>query len=129
MPERPLAVVPTWRWWAGVLVMVGIGGWLSLLAYAERLPGVFQIPQFDKLVHFAGAGLVAFFLDGAVRRRTLLTASGFAVPLAAAVVLVPAAIEEYLQRYATYRTSSIWDFAADVAGVAILIPLSRRLAQ
>jgi VanZ family protein len=130
MSERPVAVVPAWRWWAGLLLVAAIAGCLSVLAYAEGLPKAFDlVPQLDKGLHFTLAGLLAFFLDGALRRRTLFTASGFAVPLAAAVILVPAAIEEYLQRYATARTSSIWDFAADLAGVVVLIPLSRRLAQ
>lgn len=130
MSERPLAVVPAWRWWAGVLVITAIAGYMTSLAYAERLPSMFLlVPQFDKAVHFTVSGLLAFFLDGALRRRTLFTASGFAVPLAAALVLVPAGIEEYLQRYSTARTSSIWDFAADLAGVALLIRVSRRVAQ
>lgn len=129
MSERPLAFVPAWRWWAGVLVIGAIAGYLTLLAYAERLPEAFRLPFFDKGVHFAAAGMLAFFLDGALRRRTLVVVSGFAVPLSAALILVPAGIEEYLQRYAVTRTSSLGDFAADVAGVALLITLSRRAAQ
>lgn len=129
MSERPLAFVPAWRWWAGVLVIGAIAAFLTLLAYAERLPEVFRITHFDKCVHFAMAGMLAFFLDGALRRRALFVVSGFAVPLAAALILVPAGIEEYLQRYAVARTSSIGDFAADVAGVVVLITLSRRAAQ
>jgi VanZ family protein len=130
MPERPLAVGPAWRWWAGVAVVAAFAGYMTLLAYAERLPDVFRVvPQFDKGVHFTLSGLLAFFLDGALRRRTLFTVAGFGVPLAAVLVLVPAGIEEYLQRYATFRTSSIWDFAADVAGVLVLVALSRRIAQ
>ncbi len=130
MSERPLAVVPAWRWWTGVLLISAIAGYLSVLAYAEGLPRVFEIvPQTDKAVHFSIAGLLAFFLDGALRRRALFVGSRFPVPLAAILILVPAAIEEYLQRYATYRTSSIWDFTADLAGVVLLILLSRRVAQ
>jgi VanZ family protein len=130
MSERPLAVVPAWRWWAGVAVISAIAVYMTFLAYAERLPSVFQlVPQFDKVAHFGAAGLLAFFLDGALRRRMLFEASRFAVPLAAVLVLVPGGIEEYLQRYATYRTSSIWDFSADLAGVVVLVALSRRVAQ
>jgi len=129
MSERPLAFVAPWRWWAGVLVIGAIACYFTMLAYAERLPGAFRLPYFDKCVHFATSGMLAFFLDGALRRRALFVVSGFAVPLAAAVILVPAGIEEYLQRYAVARTSSVWDFAADVAGVVVLITLSRRAAQ
>lgn len=130
MPPRPLAVVPPWRWWVGFFLVTAVGGYLTIVAYAEGLPAVFHVvPQFDKAVHFVCAGMLAFFLDGALRRRTLLSIRGVALPLAAAGVLVPAGVEEFLQRYAEYRTSSIWDFCADMLGVIAFIPLSRRAAQ
>ena len=130
MLERSPAVGPAWRWWAGVAAVGALAAYMTFLAYADRLPNVFRVvPQFDKGVHFTLSGLAAFFLDGALRRRTLSTVSRFGVPLAAVLVLVPAGIEEYLQRYATFRTSSIWDFAADLAGVIALIAVSRRVAQ
>lgn len=130
MSERPLPVVPAWRWWSGFGAVVAGAGYLTALAYREGLPHVFQVvPQFDKVVHFTTAGLLAFFLDGALRRRTAFTIDGRAISLAALVVLVPAGIEEYLQRYSVHRTSSIWDFTADLLGVLVFLPLSRRVAQ
>jgi hypothetical protein len=130
MSERSLAVVPAWRWWTGVLLVAAIAGYTTVLAYREGLPEIFAVVwQFDKAVHFSAAGLLAFFLDGALKRRMLPRLAGVSVPMAAAAVLVPAAIEEFMQRYSLVRTSSIWDFAADVAGVAVLLPLSRRVAQ
>jgi VanZ family protein len=50
------------------------------------------------------------------------------VPIACLVVLVPAAVEEYLQRYATFRTSDFSDYAADVLGAVVFVVLSRRIA-
>jgi VanZ family protein len=132
MPERSLAVVPAWRWWAGVLLIATVAGYTTVLAYQQGLPEIFAVVwQFDKAVHFSAAGLLAFFLDGALKRRMLMLPrlGGLSIPLAAAMVLVPAGIEEFLQRYSIARTSSIWDFAADVAGVAILVRISRRVAQ
>ena len=130
MSERPLPIVPAWRWWSGFAAIVTGGGFLTVLAYQEGLPSIFQVvPQFDKVVHFMTGGLLAFFLDGALRRRTAFTIDHRAVPLAALVVLVPAGIEEFAQRYSVHRTSSIWDFLADLFGVLVLLPLSRRLAQ
>jgi VanZ family protein len=127
MSERPLPVVPVWRWWAGFGAVLAGAGTLSAIAYREGLPDLFQVvPQFDKLVHFTTAGLLVFFLDGALRRRTAFRVGGRALPLAALLILVPAGIEEYLQRYSTYRTSSIWDFVADLLGVLVFLPLSRR---
>lgn len=131
MSERPLAIVPlvaAWRWWTGLLLVAAGAAYMSSLAYAEGLPEIFRVvPQFDKVVHFTVAGLLAFFLDGALGRRTLFAGSRVAVPLAAVAVLAPAGVEEYLQRYSTHRTSSIWDFAADVAGVVVFVALSRRV--
>jgi VanZ family protein len=119
-----------WRWWIAVAVIVAGAGCLTLLAYREGLPEIFQrIPQFDKVVHFTIGGLLALFLDGALRQRTAFTLAGFAIPLAALVVLVPAGIEEYLQRYSAHRTSSIWDFVADLLGVVVLLSLSRRVRR
>ncbi len=130
MPKRPLAIVPAWRWWTGFGVILSIAACLSMLAYGEKLPAMLNlVPQFDKAMHFTVAGLLAFFLDGALRRRALFEASRFSAPVAAVVILLPAALEEYAQRFTSTRASSLWDFAADLAGVVVLIPLSRRAAQ
>jgi VanZ family protein len=127
MSERSLPVVPVWRWWAGFGAVLAGAVCLSALAYHQGLPDVFQVvPQFDKVVHFTTGGLLVFFLDGALRRRTAFTIAARAVPLSALFILVPAGIEEYLQRYSSYRTSSIWDFVADLLGVLVFLPLSRR---
>ena len=130
MSERPLPIVPAWRWWSGFGAVVAGGFYLTVLAYQEGLPAIFQrVPQSDKIVHFTIGGLLVFFLDGALRRRTAFTVDHRAIPLAALVVLVPAGIEETLQRYSVHRTSSIWDFLADLFGVLVFLPLSRRLAR
>jgi VanZ family protein len=125
-PQRP--PVSTRLWWAGFFTMVALALHFTRLAYREGLPEFLQTDHVDKLVHFTFAGLLAFFLDGALRRRQVLLGRS-SVPLAALVILVPTAIEEFLQRYSIHRTSSIWDFVADVAGVFALIPLSRRIAR
>jgi hypothetical protein len=130
MPTRALAVVAPWRWWAGFLFIAAVASYLTVLAYYDELPRMFHVVfEFDKVAHFVTAGLLAFFLDGALKRRTLFTMAGVPVPLAAVLVIVPTGIEEYLQRYTIHRTSSGWDFAADVAGVIAFIPLSRRSAR
>ena len=130
MSERPLLVASAWRWWLGFFAVVAFGAYMTVRAYLEGLPEVFRtVRYFDKVAHFVIAGLLAFFLDGAIGRRRLFAWGGIAVPLAAALLLVPLGIEEFLQRFATFRTSSYGDFAADVAGVIVLIPISRRVAK
>ncbi len=116
------------RWWVGFLVTVCIAGALTLAAYAEKLPPILAHEDVDKGVHFFVAGLLAFFLDGALARRNVRIA-GAGVSLAALVVLVPTAIEELLQRYSPVRESSVWDFAADITGVVLFTWLSRRVGR
>ena len=130
MLARSLALVPRWRWWGGFLLVGFAAGGLTLVAYREGLPiALNQIWQCDKIMHFLIAGLLAFFLDGALAGRALAPASGIAVPIAAIGLLVPMGIEECLQGLSALRNPSIWDFASDVAGVLAFIPLSRRLAS
>jgi hypothetical protein len=130
MAERSVRVVPPWAWWAGFALVAAAALWLTQRAYRFGLPAVLNtIWQSDKAMHFVIAGLLAFFLDGALARRAAFTIAGFAVPLAALLVLVPTGIEECLQTLSELRTASGWDYAGDVAGVAALIPLSRRLAR
>lgn len=112
----------------GLVATVFVTGVLSLIAYKEGLPFDEILPNLDKAVHFSVGGALAFFLDGVLRRRAVRLGP-LAVPLAALLVLVPAGIEEFLQRYSPNRTSSFADFAADVAGVAFGVWLSRRLGR
>jgi VanZ family protein len=133
MPARPLRVVRPWQWWTGFVAVAAFALYLTFDAYHEGLPSIFQLPFFDKFAHFGFAGSLAFFLDGALKRRTLFSFGSalgkIAVPLAAVGVLVPSGLEEFAQRFTIHRTSSFADFAADIVGVVVLIPLSRRLAQ
>jgi polysaccharide biosynthesis protein VpsQ len=116
-------------WWFGLAATVLVTAVLSLLSYAQGMPAAFdEVPQLDKALHFGLGGSLAFFLDGALRRRALRVGP-VSLPLASVLLLVPAGIEEFLQRFSTYRTSSIADFAADVAGVTLFIWLSRRVSR
>ena len=129
MLRGSLAVVPPWRWWLGFGFVGVVGAVVTTHAYREGLPAIFDaFKHFDKICHFSFFGLLAFFLDGALRRKPLAVA-GLTVPFAAIAILVPAGIEEFMQRFAILRTSSFGDFAADVVGVCLFIPLSRRSAQ
>ena len=109
-------------WSGGFVVTVAWALLASVLAYQERMPDMFR--EYDKAVHFVVSGALAFFLDGALRRR-MIGGPRIKVPLAIVVLIVPMGIEEYLQRYAIFRTSSLGDFAADFAGVVALTWLSR----
>lgn len=112
-------------WCLGLGVMVLTGGVLSWFAYRGGIDFE-QLPHLDKVVHFTLCGAVAFFLDGVLRRRAIRIGR-LESPLAVPVVLVPAGIEEFLQRLSPHRTSSVGDFIADAAGVAFFVWLSRRV--
>jgi hypothetical protein len=92
-----------------------------------RIPG--ELPQSDKLVHFAAFGLLALLYVAARRARGPL-APGFAWRSAA--VLIPyAAVDEYLQQ-AFGRTTDPVDLAANCAGIAaalIAVALVHRRAR
>ena len=129
MAVRPVRVIPGWGWWTGLAVVTAAALWLTQRAYLHGLPVFLNtIWQSDKALHFVIAGLLAFFLDGALGRRAAFVIARRAVPLAAVLVLVPTAIEECLQALSALRTASFWDYAGDVVGVLVFIPLSRRFA-
>jgi VanZ family protein len=121
MPPR----IRAWVWWFGLGALSLVAAWMSLIAYQQGLP-FDELPHLDKAVHFGIGGGLAFFLDGALQRRALRIGS-IAAPLAALLILVPAGIEEFLQRFSVHRSSDLGDFAADVAGVVFFVWLSRRL--
>lgn len=118
-PPRP----PRWIWWAGFVAFGALALGLTALAYREMLPGI--VRSHDKGAHFLLAGALVFFLDGVLRRRALPLGRRAALSVAWIAVLVPAGIEEYLQRYATFRTSELGDYLADVAGATVCLWLSR----
>lgn len=106
-----------WKWWSGFFAVAAVALYLTYRAYQEGLPELFTYPGADKIAHFWFAGLLAFFLDGALARRPIH---------AAVLVLVPCGLEEIAQGFSIHRTSSIWDYAADVVGVTVFLWLKNR---
>jgi hypothetical protein len=102
------------QYWIGFASAVALVVVVSFVAYRDALPAWVAPGNMDKVLHCCMAGILAFFLDGALGKRSV-----WKIPLAAVIILVPIAIEEYLQRLSPVRTSSIFDFLADVTGVTI----------
>ena len=105
--------------------------WIVLLAatHYPRVPMPGEIPQSDKVLHFAAFGLLAFLLWRfmAARPRPLTAAS---VWIAAAVLVPYAALDEYTQQFVG-RYTDLADAIADVAGilcVLAVLEVRRRLA-
>jgi hypothetical protein len=120
--------VRSW-WWRGLALMGLVAVTVSTAAYLGLLPRwISRIPHFDTACHFLLIGLVAFFLDGALRRRGLWKRHWFP-PLAAVLVLGAAGADELAQGLSRRRTMDWTDFAADTAGVCALTWLSRRVGR
>jgi len=83
----------------------------------------------DKAVHAVMAGSLVFFLDLALGRRDLRIGRHCTIAWSVVLVLIPVAIDEALQHFATHRTASIWDFAADAAGAFAFARLARLVAS
>jgi hypothetical protein len=104
----------TWPWWIGFGVVCALALGFTWNAYHDRVPDLFR--NYDKVVHFSFAGALAFFLHRATGRRSLWPV---------AVLLVVFGVEELAQMASVHRTSSITDYAADVAGVVVFTMLAR----
>jgi VanZ family protein len=105
------------HYWIGFFTAVSLVVVVSIGAYHGMIPSWVAPANVDKVLHFAMAGILAFFLDGALGKKRL-GSFRFAPPIAS-LILVPIGIEEYMQRLSTVRTSSIADFLADTAGVTL----------
>lgn len=108
----------TWPWWIGFGIVGALALWFTWRAYHDDVPDLFR--AYDKAVHFSFAGALAFFLHRATLRRSLW-------PILALLAIIGA--EEIAQRASIHRTSSIFDYAADVAGVVVFTLLARGSAR
>lgn len=113
--------VPQRTWLLAFALVCVVAAFLSLISYAGQMPAFVPETQLDKVIHFGIGGGLAVTLDGCFRRRTLAS-----VPLAMPAVIIPAGVEEWMQRYSNHRTSSVGDFVADVLGVVFCTYLARR---
>lgn len=103
---------------------------IVVFAYFGILPTTYSvIPYADVIGHAVLIGLLAFFLDGMLRFRPLFSETCQALRVAPLFILLIAGLEEIAQRFSPRRTSSIIDFAADVAGVLLASWLAHQLEQ
>ena len=86
-----------WRYGLGIhlglVIVIGASAYLGILptTYAA-------IPHFDLFAHAVLIGLLAFFLDGALEFRRVLTGMPF-LGIAPLIVLLLAAIEELVHNF------------------------------
>lgn len=96
----PLAVA------AGAVVL------MSTVAYTGRVPAFVAAHGIDKVLHATMTFTLTLLLARALRGRALL---------AAVLVMVPVAIDEYMQRFSPSRSSDWSDLVADFVGVALAL--------
>ena len=101
---------------AAVAVVLSV----STVAYAGRVPRLIAGHGIDKVLHTTMAATLTLLLARALRGRTWL---------AALLVLVPLALDEYLQRYSLSRSSDWADLAADVLGAIVAVVAHRTVAE
>jgi len=122
---------PRARW--DRVALVALPTYWVLLFVATHYPRVSipdEIPQSDKLAHFAAFGLLAFLYWRFARARRAPLGARF-VWTSGAVLIAYAAIDEYLQQFFG-RFTDVMDFVANTTGiVAVLVALAvhRRLAD
>lgn len=93
---------------------------ISNAAYAGRIPPLIASHGLDKVLHAAMAAGLTFLLARVLGGRAWL---------AAALVLLPLATDEYLQRYSPARSSDWADLAADIVGALIAVAIYRARAR
>jgi VanZ family protein len=106
--RRPSGTVP---FCVAVVVVLA----LSIAAYSGKVPSLVAGHGIDKVLHGAMGATLTFLLARALRGRAVL---------AALLVLVPLATDEYLQRFSPTRSSDWGDLAADVVGALLAIALT-----
>lgn len=97
---------------------------ISVFAYSGHIPSIVSEIGADKVLHAAMGCTLTVLLARVLRGRAWL---------AGVLVFLPLALDEYLQRFSTTRSSDWGDLFADFAGVAIAVAFvmlrRRRSAQ
>jgi hypothetical protein len=107
-------------WISGFCLHLGLVLLIAVSAYLGILPTHYKvIPQSDFFGHAILIGMLAFFLDGSLDFRPLISGRMDWLRLGPALSLTIAAIEEVAQVLSPNRTASLKDFAGDVLGIVL----------
>lgn len=110
--------------WIHLALVTGV----SLLAYTGTLHSVegWNIPFFDKMLHFVLVGGISFWWT-AGWGDPHHSWWGRRVPIALVVPLVGASCEEAMQALSPHRSSNLLDWLANVLGIITFWWLARQL--
>ena len=107
-------------WIFGFWLHLGLVLLIAVSAYLGILPTHYKvIPQSDFFGHAILIGFLAFFLDGSLDFRPLISDRMNWLRLGPALILAIAAIEEIAQVLSPNRTASLKDFVGDLLGIAL----------
>jgi VanZ family protein len=99
--------------------------WLPVIAYAVLMLIISSIPfrirrvpfrNYDKVFHFFEYGIYAWLWYRAFKGTTSLSSRGWIAIATVLICTVFGIIDELYQVHTPYRTSDIYDLAADVSG-------------
>lgn len=94
---------------------------MAYLGIFSTKPGIF--PHFDKVVHFISIGFSAFLFHKQLDRKKILNNK---IALGPLLIILLFAIEEYVQRFSSMRSSTIFDFIANTSGVISFMLIEKR---
>lgn len=122
--------MPTIFWKYGFFIHLSIVTIIVVSAYLGIIPSVFTVIPFSDLIgHALLIGLLAFYLDGLLNFRPLIPGKFTFLRLAPILILLISAIEELAQSFSSRRTSSMWDFTADITGIILLSCLAKLIGR
>ena len=105
-----------------MLVSIGIAAYMGVLPVIEEFH-----PDYDLVGHFLLIGVLGGLFDGALTFRPLLKDRFAFLRLGPIIIIAASALEETLQRFSPYRSSSYDDFVADVVGILVFSWLAARI--
>lgn len=124
-PASAAGLSPAWRRWY-LQCLPAYWVFLFLVTHFPKLQLPGAPPSSDKVLHFVAFGGLAFlfwrFLEAQGMRMTPRV-----VAFSAVVLVIYAAIDEYLQQFVG-RSTDLEDFLADVGGIVIALAVLSALA-
>lgn len=103
-------------YWVPFLIYAGF---ILSLSSQSHIPGQDLVP--DKLEHFCEYGLFALLFSRALTSGVLFSISGKQLWRVLLVGALFGATDEFYQSFIPHRTSSIYDWFADMAGICGMI--------
>jgi hypothetical protein len=118
------------RWGLGLAALLALDVTFSILSYAGIFsPARYTQQRVDLLAHFFLIGGLAFFTDGLGGHWRVRLGPWLRVPPWTLGWMALMGVDEWLQHFNRFRSSSWMDFSATVAGLLFFTWLAPRVSQ